>query len=107
MKINESRTATNDHERSASRQDTNQNLKQNEDLEQIIKMPKVDVIHSNFHEERSDIAPNAGPQFNIHKKIVRTAQEDAFFKTGVDVVETEEYEFEGSAADAANAFKAG
>lgn len=59
-------------------------------------MPKVAVVHS---------AVAQPPK--IYKKIVRTAQEDAFFKTGVDVVETEEYEFEGSATEAANAFKEG
>jgi len=73
-------------------------------------MPKIDVVHSSVvsnSDQKKPLAENAGPKFNIHKKIIRTAQEDAFFKTGVDVVETEEYEFEGSAADAANAFKAG
>jgi len=61
-------------------------------------MPKIDVVHSVVAE---------APKFNIHKKIIRTAKEDAFFKTGVEVVETEEYEFEGNAHEAAEAFKQG
>ena len=43
----------------------------------------------------------------IKKKIIRTAQEDAFFKTGVDVQEHEEIDFEGTAQDAAEMFKNG
>jgi len=43
----------------------------------------------------------------LKKKIVRRAQEDGFFKTGVEVVEQEEYEFVGSTEDAAELFKQG
>ena len=47
------------------------------------------------------------PKFNIKKKIVRTMHEDGFFKTGVDVQEHEEYEFEGTAREAAEAYRQG
>ena len=43
---------------------------------------------------RADIAP---PKITLKKKVIKTTHEDAFFKTGVDVQEHEEYEFEGSA----------
>ena len=43
----------------------------------------------------------------LKKKIIRTAQEDAFFKTGVDVQEHEEIEFDGTAQQAAELFKQG
>jgi len=47
------------------------------------------------------------PKLNLKKRIVRRAQEDGFFKTGVEVVEHEEYEFQGSTEDAAELFKQG
>lgn len=47
------------------------------------------------------------PQLNLKKRIVRRAQEDGFFKTGVEVVEHEEYEFDGTTQDAADLFKQG
>ena len=47
------------------------------------------------------------PKLNIKKKIVRTMHEDGFFKTGVDVQEHEEYEFEGTAQEAAEAYRQG
>ena len=43
----------------------------------------------------------------IRKKVVRRAVEDGFFKTGVEVIENEEIDFEGTAQDAAKAFKEG
>ena len=43
----------------------------------------------------------------IKKTVIRKAQADAFFKTGVDVIEHEEYEFEGTTQDAADALKEG
>jgi hypothetical protein len=43
----------------------------------------------------------------LKKKIVKTAHEDGFFKTGVDVHEHEEYEWDGTAQEAAEAFKSG
>ena len=43
----------------------------------------------------------------IKKTVIRKAKEDGFFKTGVEVVEHEEYEFEGTAQDAADALKQG
>lgn len=42
---------------------------------------------------------------SLKKTVVRKAREDGFFKTGVDVIEQEEYEFE--AVEAADALKAG
>ena len=48
-----------------------------------------------------------GPKFNIKKKVFRRAQEDGFFKTGVEVVEHEEYELEGVDQDAADLLKRG
>lgn len=47
------------------------------------------------------------PKLNIKKKIVRTMHEDGFFKTGVDVQEHVEYEFEGTAQEAAEAYRQG
>lgn len=47
------------------------------------------------------------PEFEIKKKIIRTAKQDGFFKTGVDVQEHEEVDFEGTAKDAAEMFKQG
>jgi hypothetical protein len=43
----------------------------------------------------------------IKKTVIRKAHQDAFFKTGVEVVEHEEYEFEGTTQDAADALKTG
>lgn len=48
-----------------------------------------------------------GPKFNIKRKVIRRAQEDGFFKTGVEVVEHEEYELEGVDQDAADLLKRG
>lgn len=55
--------------------------------------------------DKSDEVPV--PKLNIKKKIVRTMHEDGFFKTGVDVQEHEEYEFEGTAQEAAEAYRQG
>jgi hypothetical protein len=55
--------------------------------------------------DKSDEAPL--PKLNMKKKIVRTMHEDGFFKTGVDVQEHEEYEFEGTAQEAAEAYRQG
>ena len=55
--------------------------------------------------DKPDEAPL--PKLNIKKKIVRTMHEDGFFKTGVDVQEHEEYEFEGTAQEAAEAYRQG
>lgn len=38
---------------------------------------------------------------------MRRAVEDGFFKTGVEVIENEEVDFEGTAQDAAKAFQEG
>jgi hypothetical protein len=38
---------------------------------------------------------------------VRRTQEDGFFKTGVEVIEHEEYEFDGTAQEAADALRTG
>ena len=38
---------------------------------------------------------------------MRRTQEDGFFKTGVEVIEQEEYEFDGTAQEAANALRTG
>lgn len=43
----------------------------------------------------------------IKKTVIRKAKEDGFFKTGVEVIEQEEYEFEGTAQDAVDALKEG
>ena len=43
----------------------------------------------------------------IKKTVIRKAKADGFFKTGVEVVEHEEYEFEGTTQDAADALKEG
>lgn len=43
----------------------------------------------------------------MRKKVIKTAHEDPFFKTGVDVHEHEEIDFEGTAQDAAEMFKQG
>ena len=45
------------------------------------------------------------PMLNLKKKITRTAHQDQFFPTGVDVVEHEEYEYDTS--DAAQMFQQG
>lgn len=47
------------------------------------------------------------PDLQIKKKVIRTAQQDGFFKTGVDVQEHEEIDFEGTAKDAAEMFRQG
>lgn len=47
------------------------------------------------------------PKITLKKKVIKTTHEDGFFKTGVDVQEHEEYEFEGSAQQAAEAYKQG
>lgn len=51
--------------------------------------------------------PSQQPEIQIKKKIIRTAQQDGFFKTGVDVQEHEEINFEGTAKDAAEMFRQG
>ena len=52
-------------------------------------------------------SPPRYPELNIKKKVVRRAVEDGFFKTGVEVIENEEIDFEGTAQDAAKAFQEG
>ena len=49
-----------------------------------------------YQEDKDAEASQQVPKLNLKKKIVRRAQEDGFFKTGVEVVENEEYEFEGT-----------
>jgi hypothetical protein len=53
--------------------------------------------------------PDSDPQPlpAIKKTVIRKAKEDGFFKTGVEVIEQEEYEFEGTAQDAADALRDG
>lgn len=69
----------------------------------------IDSFHGRNKDLNDDLNPikDDGPQLNIKKKIVRTVQDDAFFKTGVDVQEHEEIDFEGTAQDAAEMFKQG
>lgn len=71
--------------------------KKNKDLE-IIYVDGINPLQE---------AGKDGPKFNIKKKVVRRAQEDGFFKTGVEVVEHEEYEIEGVDQDAADLLKRG
>ena len=60
-----------------------------------------------LYQEGTDNDAGYVPKLNLKKRIVRRAQEDGFFKTGVEVVEQEEYEFQGSTEDAAELFKQG
>ena len=48
-----------------------------------------------------------GPEIKIHRKIVRRVKEDGFFKTGVEVVEDEEVDFESTAQHAADLLRDG
>lgn len=47
------------------------------------------------------------PTYQIKKKVFYTGKQDDFFKTGVDVIEHEDVEFEGTAVDAMEAYRHG
>ena len=94
----------------------------NRDLEDMDKIRKLDLTGNELLDEiqpqkdphtiteDSNQIPQVHdyvPAYQIKKKIYYTGQQDDFFKTGVDVIEHEDVEFDGTAVDAMEAYRQG
>lgn len=73
----------------------------NSDLE-IISPQEVQAPYNS-----ADVIKDTGPDVKIHKKIIRRAQDDGFFQTGVDVIEDEAIDYEQTAKNAAELLNTG
>lgn len=68
-------------------------------------LPHPLVFESNA--SSPEVPKESGPEIKIRKKITKRAQEDGFFKTGVEVIEDEAIDYDATAEDAAKMVQKG
>ena len=79
----------------------------NQDLQMLNQESALDEMKIDRGKQDMQQKEEPVPDITIKRKIVRKAQEDGFFKTGVEVVEHEEIDFEKTAHQAAELLKRG